>query len=280
VSHRDANVEAFARNSKVNRLRLRWRLARDIAGLGRGCSGSLAALLVCLTMPLRARIPRFSNRLIRLRLTLGEAPVDLWLSDGSELAVIWSIFITGEYAALDVRGARTIVDLGANIGVTTLWFRSLNRDARIVSVEPDPRTFEKLRLNVAHDPLVTCVNAAIVPVSGPVTFTSAAESWVSRVGGSASASAREVPGITLDELLANEGIGAMDILKVDIEGMEYSVLPQASSLANAGQVIGELHPDLVGNDVGGFVDELATGSGLTRVPGVPSHLFLLRRDGA
>jgi len=231
-------------------------------------------------MPLRARIPLLPSRLIRLRLTLGGAPVDLWFSDGSELAVIWSIFITGEYSALDVPPARTIIDLGANIGVTALWFRSLNPYARIVSVEPDPFTFEKLCLNLARDPLVKCVNAAITPESGPVGFASAGESWESRVDSASQASTHQVCGITLDELVASEAIDAIDILKVDIEGMEYSVLPQARSLANAGQVIGELHPDLADHDVAGFVDELATRSGLTRVPGLPSHLFLLRRESA
>ncbi len=231
-------------------------------------------------MPLRSRIPLPSTHLVRLRLRVGDAPIDLWFSDGAELAVIWSIFIAGEYAALDVAGARTIIDLGANIGVTTLWFRSLNPYARIVSVEPDPFTFEKLRMNTARDPLVKCVNAAITPESGPVPFASAPKSWESRVSGVSSAVTSEVRGITLDDLVATEGIDRVDILKVDIEGMEFSVLPQARCLATAGQVIGELHPDLIDYDVGEFVDRLASGSGLTRVSGVPSHLFLLRRRSA
>jgi FkbM family methyltransferase len=277
VSHSEATADAAAPKSVVHRARLRWRIARDIAQLGRGNLASVAALLICLTMPLRARIAPSSTRLIRLRLRLGEAPVDLWFSDGAELAVIWSIFIAGEYAALDVADARTIIDLGANIGVTTLWFRSLNPYARIVSVEPDPVTFEKLRLNLARDPLVKCVNAAITPESGPVAFASARKSWESRVGSASSAVTGEVRGITLDDLVASEGIDAIDILKVDIEGMEFSVLPQARCLATAGQVIGELHPDLIDDDVGGFVERLASASGLTPVSGLPSHLFLLRR---
>ncbi len=279
MSHPDATVDAAAPKPVVRRALLRWRIARDIARLGRGKLASLATLLICLTMPLRSRILLSSTRPIRLRLRLGDAPVDLWFSDGAELAVIWSIFIAGEYAALDVADAGTIIDLGANIGVATLWFRSLNPNARIVSVEPDPFTFEKLRMNLARDPLVKCVHAAITPESGPVAFASAPKSWESRVGGASSAITGEVRGITLDELVASEGIDPIDILKVDIEGMEFSVLPQARCLASAGQVIGELHPGPSDSDVGGFVDRLASGNGLTRVMGVPSHLFLLRRTG-
>lgn len=228
-------------------------------------------------MPLRMRVPALSKRLVRLRLTIGGTPTTVWLSDGAELEVISSTFVSGEYSALDVAHARTIVDLGANIGITVLWFRSINPGARIIAVEPDPYTFTKLRLNVGHDPLVTCVNAAITPESGPVAFVSAKESWVSRVADSVSSGTRSVPGITLDELVTGERIDAIDILKVDIEGMEFSVLPGARCLADAGQVVGELHPHLTNQDVSGFVDALASASGLTRVNGVPAHLFLLRR---
>jgi FkbM family methyltransferase len=253
-------------------------LVRDISSLGAGPLGRLKACFVCATMPLRVRLPALSKRLVRLRLAVGGAPVTVWLSDGAELEVIWSIFVLGEYAALDVAHARTIIDLGANIGISALWFRSLNPDARIVSVEPDPVTFTKLCLNVGDDPLITCVNAAITPEAGPVAFVSAKESWASRVAEDASGETASVRGITLDGLLADEGIHAVDILKVDIEGMEFSVLPGASSLARTGQVIAELHPDLADHDVSGFVEELASASGLTRVEGVPDHLFLLRRE--
>jgi hypothetical protein len=79
--------------------------------------------------------------------------------------------------------------------------------------------------------------------------------------------------------MSAEGIDAIDILKVDIEGMEFAVLPGAHCLTRAGQVIGELHPDFTDEDVSGFVEELAKGSGLTRVGGLPGHLFLLRQEG-
>jgi len=213
-----------------------------------------------------------------LRLALGGLPVAVWLSDASELEVVRSILVSGEYGALDVAHARTIVDLGANIGIAALWFRSLNPDARIVAVEPDPFTFKKLCLNVCHDPLVTCVNAAITPETGPVAFVNARHSWESRVADIASDDTSSARGITLDELMSAEGVDAIDILKVDIEGMEFAALPGARCLIGAGQVIGELHPDMTDRDISGFVAELASDTGLARVTGLPGHLFLLRAE--
>jgi FkbM family methyltransferase len=256
----------------------RWRLARDISGLGDGRRGRLVAWSVCLTMPLRMRIPLLSRRLVRLRLDLGGRPVAVWLSDGSELEVVRSILVSGEYGALDVAHARTIIDLGANIGIAAMWFRSLNPEARIIAVEPDPFTFKKLCLNVGHDPLVRCVNVAITPETGPVAFVNARHSWESRVADTATGDTSSARGITLDELMGAEGVDAIDILKVDIEGMEFAVLPGARCLIGAGQVIGELHPDMTDRDISGFVAELANETGLARVTGLPGHLFLLRAE--
>jgi Methyltransferase FkbM domain len=87
-----------------------------------------------------------------------------------------------------------------------------------------------------------------------------------------------VQGITLDELVASARLEHVDILKVDIEGMEFSTLSVANCLATVGQVIGELHPASADHDVSGFVDDLAHRTGLIRVSGLPAHLFFLRRQ--
>ena len=264
----------------LRRIRDRLRLARDVSRLGRGRLGVATTWLICAIEPLRRRVPLFPEGLVRLRLQLGHAPVDVWLSDWSELILIWSIMSLGEYAALDVNGARTIIDLGANIGVTALWLRSQNSDAHIIAVEPDPRTFAKLCLNLAHDPLTTCINAAISPKSGPVAFTSAEQSWESRVADTQETPVRLVDGITLDELVATRRLDVIDIVKVDIEGMEFATLPDARCLDHVGQLICELHPEATERDVGEFVDDLAERHGLKQVRGLPDHLFLLRREGS
>jgi FkbM family methyltransferase len=59
------------------------------------------------------------------------------------------------------RSPKTIVDAGANVGFTTLFFASQYPHARIIAIEPSPRSVELLRMNVAGLPNVTIVEAAL-----------------------------------------------------------------------------------------------------------------------
>jgi hypothetical protein len=79
----------------------------------------------------------------------------------------------GEYAhpgLMPVRGDR-VVDIGANIGVYSLW--AARRGARVTAYEPAPNTFPHLIANVSRASQITPVQAAVVgvaPASGSATL--------------------------------------------------------------------------------------------------------------
>lgn len=97
-----------------------------------------------------------------------------WMVDtGDEIGR--TLFTTGGYetdaiAALLARfPTGTVVDLGANVGTTTIPFAAAGHD--VVAVEPVPHTFDMLRTNVernGHAGRVQCVNAAIADEPGTV----------------------------------------------------------------------------------------------------------------
>lgn len=47
------------------------------------------------------------------------------------------------------RDLRVAVDIGANIGISALYFLTRNADTRVYAFEPDPRNVERLRINLA-----------------------------------------------------------------------------------------------------------------------------------
>jgi FkbM family methyltransferase len=135
-----------------------------------------------------------------------------------------------------------IVDLGANIGLATLFLADRFRGATHVCVEPNPGNLALLRTNVSFlGDRVTIVEGAASARPGEARFFDSAWSW----GGHLVAdgpSSRSVRCVTVDEVMAAYRLEAIDVLKVDIEGAEREIFsPGPAWLPKAGFVMIELH---------------------------------------
>ena len=120
------------------------------------------------------------------------------------------IVLDEEYAVPGI-DPETILDLGANIGIASAWFRGRYPAARIVAVEPDPDTFAKLERNLGGDDAVTLVQAAVAGESGEVDlFRPDGYSIASSVSDARAegGSRTRVRACTIDELCAEHGARA------------------------------------------------------------------------
>jgi FkbM family methyltransferase len=143
-----------------------------------------------------------------------------------------------------------IIDLGAHIGMTVLYFKMLFPMATIVAYEPIPANFELLKKNVEENQLedVTLVQAAVAPKSGQLILQEP-------VGGGAwTSGAGIIPGgwkgIQTNKKIMVEAVGIqeiinkhVDLLKMDIEGMEYEVVRNMGpKIRNIDRMVIEVHP--------------------------------------
>jgi FkbM family methyltransferase len=132
----------------------------------------------------------------------------------------------------------TIVDCGANVGLTALYFASLYPRARIYSVEACPQNFSLLKLNVKCEPRITPIHACVVSVpQAAVLFDNRGPAWGRKLGDNGI----RVPALTLDELLEGQAITRVDLLKMDIEGAERAVLATGDYLNAVQHLVVELH---------------------------------------
>jgi FkbM family methyltransferase len=126
-----------------------------------------------------------------------------------------------------------IVDCGANIGMATLYFKSLYPDATVLAFEPDPAAFACLQENAHQVSDVRVVNAALAPRDGPVDFfydeTDPASLRMSIVRERMPKQSRTVEGVRLSRFLDRE----VDFLKRDVEAAELVVL---RDLADTGRL--------------------------------------------
>jgi FkbM family methyltransferase len=142
---------------------------------------------------------------------------------------------------------RAIIDLGAHIGMSVLFFSERYPSARILAVEPNPANFAKLERNVAGIPNVALMPVAVGGEPGTGWLDVGQESWRSMlVGDPDEAEAVRVPVRTLDQLVERFGCEpAETLLKVDVEGAEWEVLSRATDPRSFLAVLGDLHRDLL-----------------------------------
>jgi FkbM family methyltransferase len=251
-----------------------------LSQLGAGPLARVRVFSTTVSLGARRILRRPSGRLRTLRLRSPGGPRTVVVGDYGELEVMRDIVLDEEYALTGLE-PRTIVDLGANVGMASAWFRGRYPEARIVAVEPDPDTFAKLERNLAGDDAVTLVNAAVAGEAGEVElFQPSGYSISSSLSASRDdqgASSARVRACTLDELWTELGLERVDLLKLDVEGAELEVLEGFTRIDSVGAIVGEAHPKLLEGRVDAFFDRLAAFD-VERISETPDGIsFIARR---
>jgi FkbM family methyltransferase len=172
--------------------------------------------------------------------------------------------------------SRAILDVGANIGVYTIAAAVLNPKAEVFAFEPIPSAFERLQTNVVLNGLVNvvCVNAAVGDSVSDVTLFAP----IGRIPTTASQEVshrlrhpyqREkepgpyachvLPSIDLDHFVKLAKVSSVDLVKIDVELAELSVLQGMSRILATGQphIICELFPESwIDRDVGSELEAI------------------------
>jgi FkbM family methyltransferase len=143
-----------------------------------------------------------------------------------------------------LNSASTILDLGANHGHFALAM--VDRfQCQAVCVEPDPSIYPEL----ASNPKISAINAAVNTHGGPAKFYVAQnQECSSLIPPSVSETVDEIEcqTVTLDTLLAGIGARQIDVLKIDIEGLELELLTSLDhrTLDRVNQLTVEFHESL------------------------------------
>jgi FkbM family methyltransferase len=176
------------------------------------------------------------SRPITLRLDLpGGTSARFTVPDYEAFKVLYEMFFLREYDIDLEPPPRRILDLGAHVGASVLFFRSRWPEAEIVAVEASPRLAGILERNV-RGLGVEVRHEAVAAEPGYIGFLEGERSWTGTTAG-ASESTVLVPAVTLDQLLDEP----VDLLKIDIEGAEFEVLEAATRLERVGAIVGEAH---------------------------------------
>lgn len=133
-----------------------------------------------------------------------------------------------------------ILDLGANVGYTSLIYLNHYRGCELVAVEPEPRNVGMLRLNLQGYRNARILEGAMWPRCARLSIVNPQAPSVSfRVMEDANGPGLSVRSITPDDVFKALG-GHPDVIKCDIEGTEREFL-NSGFLRSCKVLVIELH---------------------------------------
>lgn len=165
-------------------------------------------------------------------------------------AIYHDVFHREEYRFLTLYDSPYIIDCGAHIGISVLYFKTLYPRARIVAFEPNPATFELLQTNIERNRLwgINAINAAIATHDGAIDLHISREVDASWTWGDAvvkntwySAETHRTVEVRACRLLPYL-VQRVALLKLDIEGYERAILTDLQpQLHNVSRIVLEFH---------------------------------------
>ncbi|MBI5211299.1 MAG: FkbM family methyltransferase [Elusimicrobia bacterium] len=162
---------------------------------------------------------------------------------------------SGVYSAGELGPGQTVVDVGAHIGAFSLMTaRLVGPSGRVFAFEPSPATLDLLRRNVERNGLawIKVHPVALADAEGEAELFTAGDQDNPAADTLAAVAGRRAVKVRLcrlDDILAEEGVSRVDLLKIDVEGAEHRALDGAAkTLARTSRVVLEAHPPRVGPD--------------------------------
>lgn len=142
------------------------------------------------------------------------------------------------------KGAKVVVDVGANAGIYSLAALASQRDAIVHAFEPTPEIAARLRATAKLNGLKNLYvhevavlrddgQAILKRFRGELGNNEGMNFVIRDIGNS---DAERVKTVSLDQFCQDHSIDQIDLLKLDVQGQEYSALKGAEHLIRAGRI--------------------------------------------
>jgi FkbM family methyltransferase len=165
---------------------------------------------------------------------------------GGDFFIFHEIFSSASYyvppTLLRDQAIRQVIDLGAHIGLASLYLSQFFQNAGSICVEPNPNNLPLLKHNLnCLGERVQVIAGAINDIAGQLWFDQSGATWGGHLNHTRN-SETTVQCYTMGDIIDWSGGGFIDILKVDVEGAAEKLFRQRNSwLERVRLIIVELH---------------------------------------
>jgi FkbM family methyltransferase len=165
-------------------------------------------------------------------------------NDTSDIHTFYQVVYDEDYKIELGFEPRVIVDLGANVGLASIYFANRYPQASIFAVEPEPANFAAMQVNTAPYANIRCFNyGAWSKTAQLLVEDSGWGHWAFKVKEVDYVNEQTIPAISVEALMRENQLAEIDVLKIDIEGSEKELFEENYEpwLANTKVIIIELH---------------------------------------
>lgn len=188
-----------------------------------------------------------------------ESKVEIRMNTSDE-DVFYQVFMQEEYSFalklikmyLPQDKRLNLLDIGANIGLASIYFANKCNIGEIIAIEPDPDNFSQLEKNLIGNELkATLINKALWSSDTFLEFGKIRDgrSWAVSVKETIKKTNNSTVSITFKSIIQANRLERIDILKIDIEGAERTLLDKKSGFKEAllitKMIAIELHDEFV-----------------------------------
>jgi FkbM family methyltransferase len=193
---------------------------------------------------------KVAGRPLTIRKSISEAKHPLYLRVATtDVSVYRQIFVERHYDIPLDSTPGVIIDAGANIGLSSVFFALKYPAARILAIEPDKDNFEMLSANTREYSNIRPLNAALWSEEGEISLVDSGEGshgFQTRkdlIQGETPL--RSIKAVTIPSVKRDYQFSKIDLLKIDIEGAEKEVFETSKDWINDVQAImAEVHEHL------------------------------------
>ena len=172
----------------------------------------------------------------------------------SDMSLIYEILLKSEkkaeYFFPKEIEPKVILDIGGNIGITSIFLSTIFPEATIYSFEPLKENFDLLEKNIRNYKNITSVNVGLASKNG--SFKVYLSDNPENYGGASiypDGDGNDIKSFSecnlknINEFLNENTIDSIDLIKIDTEGAEYEILSclDENLLTNVSWITGELH---------------------------------------
>ncbi len=139
----------------------------------------------------------------------------------NDVSTLFKIFFGKEYDITLKNTPKVIIDCGANIGLSAVFYANKYPHALIIAIEPDETNFKFLEINTSFYKNVKCIKNAVWSHSTKMSLIDEGTgNWGLKTVEGLIQGAICIDAVSLDDVIKNFNISKIDILKIDIEGAE------------------------------------------------------------